>query len=215
MAAMKHNSGVQSTQVQDRLLDAAEKFFCEKGFDRTSVRDLTRAAGCNVAAVNYYFGGKDKLYIQMFRRQLGRMMQGQREVISQVLAKPDTVLEDLLRESVRQALTQLHPNGQGGAVMKLMVREVLNHHVDREQLLGSLEQDFYTLFAEAFMKFCPSLSLRQARLLFFSLDALVVHPLLFHEFYYDVDPDFGEKDMIEHIVRFASAGIRAYTRGGD
>ena len=41
--------------ARNRLLDAAEALFCENGFEGVSVRELTAAAGCNLAAVNYYF----------------------------------------------------------------------------------------------------------------------------------------------------------------
>ncbi|MHC4555307.1 MAG: TetR/AcrR family transcriptional regulator, partial [Planctomycetota bacterium] len=60
--------------ARDRLLDAAEALFCEKGFEGVSVRELTATAGCNLAAVNYYFGGKEKLYTEMFRRQFAVMV---------------------------------------------------------------------------------------------------------------------------------------------
>ncbi len=98
--------------------------------------------------------------------------------------------------------------------MKLMAREVLNRHVDKEEVLGELEEEFLKLFADAFMRFCPNLDPRQARLLFFSLDALVMHPLLFYEFYQDVVPDLTVDEMVEHIVKFAAAAIRAYAAGG-
>jgi len=60
MSVLQENkvSSDAKKSVQDRLLDAAEELFCEHGFDGTSVRDLAAAAGCNVASVNYYFGGK-------------------------------------------------------------------------------------------------------------------------------------------------------------
>src|SRR5436309_2278461 len=61
------------SQVCDRLLDVAERLFAERGFRATSVRDITAEASCNVAAVNYYFGGKDNLYREMFRRRLGAL----------------------------------------------------------------------------------------------------------------------------------------------
>jgi len=51
-----------SFDTRERLLDAAEKLFCQKGFEGTSIRDITAEAGCNIAAVNYHFGGKEKLY---------------------------------------------------------------------------------------------------------------------------------------------------------
>ena len=59
----------------ERLLDAAEKLFCEKGYEGTSVRDITAEAGCNIAAVIYHFGGKERLYQEMFRRRLVRNLQ--------------------------------------------------------------------------------------------------------------------------------------------
>ncbi|MHC4996593.1 MAG: TetR family transcriptional regulator [Planctomycetota bacterium] len=40
-------------QTPARLLDAAEALFARKGYAATSVRDITQAAGCNVASVNY------------------------------------------------------------------------------------------------------------------------------------------------------------------
>ncbi|MHC4998559.1 MAG: TetR/AcrR family transcriptional regulator, partial [Planctomycetota bacterium] len=47
----------QKEDVRNRILDVAEALFCERGFEGVSVRELTAAAGCNLAAVNYYFGG--------------------------------------------------------------------------------------------------------------------------------------------------------------
>lgn len=44
-----------------RLLEAAESLFADRGFDAVSVRDITKEAGANVAAVNYHFGGRDAL----------------------------------------------------------------------------------------------------------------------------------------------------------
>lgn len=43
------------------ILDTAERLFSQRGFAATSVRDITTAAGVNVAAVNYHFGGKADL----------------------------------------------------------------------------------------------------------------------------------------------------------
>lgn len=56
------------TETQERLLDAAESLFAEKGFDAVSLREITAAAGANVAAVNYHFGGKEKLITSVMAR---------------------------------------------------------------------------------------------------------------------------------------------------
>ncbi|CAM3952385.1 TetR/AcrR family transcriptional regulator [Flavobacterium antarcticum] len=43
------------------ILQVAEKLFAEKGFDGTSIRDISKAAKINIAMVSYYFGSKDKM----------------------------------------------------------------------------------------------------------------------------------------------------------
>ena len=50
----------QSTKK--RLIEAAGSLFADKGFKETTVRDICEQAGANVAAVNYHFGDKEKLY---------------------------------------------------------------------------------------------------------------------------------------------------------
>jgi AcrR family transcriptional regulator len=47
---------------------AATIVFAEKGYDGGSVRDITRKANANQAAINYHFGGKDGLYREVLRR---------------------------------------------------------------------------------------------------------------------------------------------------
>lgn len=58
---------VTEADARTRLLDAAEKLFAEHGLAATSIRDLAREAGVNVAAINYYFGSKENLYAEMLR----------------------------------------------------------------------------------------------------------------------------------------------------
>ena len=48
--------------TRERLIEAAGELFAEKGFKETTVRDISESAGANVAAVNYHFGDKEKLY---------------------------------------------------------------------------------------------------------------------------------------------------------
>ena len=49
-------------QSRDRLLMAAVEIFAERGFRDATVRDICTKAEVNQASVNYYFGGKEKLY---------------------------------------------------------------------------------------------------------------------------------------------------------
>src|SRR5258708_35903299 len=53
-----------------RSRDAAELLFMEHGFEATSLRSLTAAAGANLAAVHYHFGSKEELFQAVLTRRL-------------------------------------------------------------------------------------------------------------------------------------------------
>lgn len=55
------------SETVERILDAAEQLFAERGFAETSLRLITSKAGVNLAAVNYHFGSKKALIQAVFR----------------------------------------------------------------------------------------------------------------------------------------------------
>ncbi len=59
-----------SQDVKERLLDVSERLFAQKGYDHVSIREITSKAGSNLASVNYYFGGKGRLYEEVFRQRM-------------------------------------------------------------------------------------------------------------------------------------------------
>jgi AcrR family transcriptional regulator len=59
---------VKITEItRQALLDHATDVFAENGFDRAPVREITRRASVNQAAINYHFGGKEALYQEVLR----------------------------------------------------------------------------------------------------------------------------------------------------
>ena len=62
-----------SAGTKTRILDAAEQLFMEHGFEATSLRSLTAAAGVNLAAVHYHFGSKEELFQAVLTRRLDPM----------------------------------------------------------------------------------------------------------------------------------------------
>lgn len=74
----------QSTPTPDRLLEAGRKLFASQGYDRTSVRAITRAARANLGAVTYHFGTKERLYHAVLERLFREM--GDRLAVAAVAA---------------------------------------------------------------------------------------------------------------------------------
>ena len=55
--------------TKERLVSAAATLFAERGFHATSVRDIARRAGANVASGHYHYGSKKALYLEVLRDQ--------------------------------------------------------------------------------------------------------------------------------------------------
>lgn len=64
---------INKLNTKDRLVLAAGRLFAEKGFKATTVREIAEAAEANVAAVNYYFGDKEKLYDEIVGHMLAEI----------------------------------------------------------------------------------------------------------------------------------------------
>ncbi len=82
--------------TKHRLLDAAEALFMEHGFEATSLRLITTAAGANLAAANYHFGGKEELFQAVLTRRLDPMNQARVALLDryEAASAPDAVACD-------------------------------------------------------------------------------------------------------------------------
>ena len=61
------DAAAESREPRARILLAAGREFAERGYEAATVRDICTAAGVNIAAVNYYFGDKRRLYVESVR----------------------------------------------------------------------------------------------------------------------------------------------------
>lgn len=59
--------------TKNKILDAAENLFADKGFNGTSLREITTHAEVNLAAVNYHFGSKKELIKAVMSRYMNEL----------------------------------------------------------------------------------------------------------------------------------------------
>ncbi|WEO96091.1 TetR family transcriptional regulator [Streptomyces sp. FXJ1.172] len=52
----------ESAGTRDRILTAAREEFSERGYEKTSVRGIAKAAGVDSALVHHYFGTKEQVF---------------------------------------------------------------------------------------------------------------------------------------------------------
>jgi|CZKR01.1.fsa_nt_gi AcrR family transcriptional regulator len=57
-----------AASTRERLVEAAGHVFAERGYHATTVREIVKRSGANIAAVNYHFGGKLGLYTEVLQQ---------------------------------------------------------------------------------------------------------------------------------------------------
>ena len=106
---------------RDRILAAAGQEFAERGYESATVRDICLAAGVNVAAVNYYFGDKQRLYIESVKHA--------HELRVKQVPLPewpgDRPAAERLHDFIDNLLERMLGFGQPPWQVRLMLREVL------------------------------------------------------------------------------------------
>src|SRR5215471_11522933 len=63
--------------TRQHLLEAAGHVFAEKGFERSTAKEISERAHTNTAAVNYYFGGIEGLYEAVLEEARGSIFSDQ------------------------------------------------------------------------------------------------------------------------------------------
>jgi AcrR family transcriptional regulator len=108
-------------RTRERLLAAAGELFAERGFRGATVRTIAAHAGANLAAVNYHFGSKPKLYAEVLRTSFAAAL---------VRHPPDGGLPanapagDRLRAFIRSLVMRARGDGRPAWQGRLMMREL-------------------------------------------------------------------------------------------
>jgi len=91
--------------TRHQILDASLRLFSERGFARTTVRDIARAAGITAAAIYYHFASKRELLEALFEE---RGILPAIEELEQISAK--LPLRDTLLDIARRAMLVMQQN---------------------------------------------------------------------------------------------------------
>ncbi len=204
----------ESLETRDRILDAAERLFAEKGFENTSVRDITADADCNVAAVNYHFGGKENLYIEAFKTLLGELRDLRIETIRRDMgATTQPSLEDFLETFAVGFMDPLVEEGRGRLFIAFINRELADPHLPQEIFRAEFLEPLMTVAGDALRRAAPPMDQGTLRLCLMSTVGQLLHALMIRtHFMPDDHPPVVPGDLaghVAHIVRFSAGGIRA------
>ncbi len=106
---------------RQRLLEAAEEVFARRGYDGATVRDICDRAGMNIAAVNYHFGDKERLYTETVKNAHQCGMAQMTTVEWPADAEPADKLRGFIHTMARTMHEPVRPTA-----LQLMMREMSN-----------------------------------------------------------------------------------------
>jgi AcrR family transcriptional regulator len=106
--------------TEKRLLESAGQIFADKGFKDTTVREICQHADANIAAVNYYFRDKERLY----RAALHNAFQCRIDQMALPEWPAGTPAPEKLRDFIHTILARMLEEHKFPWQMQLLMREL-------------------------------------------------------------------------------------------
>ena len=198
-----------------RLLEAAERLFCEKGFEGVSVRDITGEAGANVAAINYHFGSRDGLVLAVMSRYLTPVNTERLARLEAVMRNPSSpaVIEEILEAFLKPLIEQVERSELSERLYCKLLGRIFGEHA--VELTGDIERqikDVIERFVRALGSVLPGLTGEELiwRLHFIAggLIHMMCNPEVPARYTGSAcgTPTMGQ--TVARFVRFSAAGLR-------
>ncbi len=114
--------------TKESLIETAGKLFADLGLEGTSIRTIAKSGNVNLAAVNYHFGSKENLYLEVIRHVLVKTRCPLAERLLETKAewsgdagKCAENVRLLVEERVRQYLPGTNPRWYGRLFIRLLL----------------------------------------------------------------------------------------------
>jgi AcrR family transcriptional regulator len=193
--------------TKERILDAAEALFGSGGFAGTSLRELTRAAGVNLAAVHYHFGSKEALLAAVLDRRVAPVNLERLRRLGALEEKPEPPDVEAILETLLQPALAMEGRPE--------LRPILGRlHSEPVELIGPiLDQQFGEIerrFTGALARALPELPAEELRARFQLVVGAMIHVLSGTA---QAAPGgaggLEGEGGVRHMVAFLAAGMRA------
>jgi AcrR family transcriptional regulator len=201
-------------ETRQMLLEAAGEVFAEAGFRNATVREICRRAGANIAAVNYHFGDKERLYSEVLRYSHGKTLEKYPPLLGLAENAPP---EKKLRAFVLSLLLRIFDTGPTSWHGRLMAREM----IEPSAALDSLVEERIRPMAAQLSKIVAEILNRPVtdecvRLCAFSVVSQCTfykhcNPVVMRLFPKQSEMDAAAIEQIaDHITKFSLAALKSF-----
>ncbi len=203
----------EEMNARERILAVAEEVFLTRGYEGVSIRELTDAAKVNVALVNYYFGGKRKLYLEVLQRKFRALSEEKCQLLEQALlelAEPD--LRQVISCYVKLYLANDEQANTTRQFLRLISQQFSEDDDAMELLLQDLIKPIHQLTSRTIGAIAPQLSSEQISLCIGSINGQVFHYLNFPGVFQSLlaipDKDRLREAVVDHVIEFSLKGLQ-------
>ena len=208
-------SNKQSGGTRGRVLESACRLFAAKGYRDATVQEICAVAGANVAAVNYYFGSKEKLYLEVWQ-SVANCVREKYSVSGQQEPDPRKRLEAIITQRVRHAFD----DGPAGNLRRLAHSEMGNPTSIHDEIFDRFLLPALRALAETIAEIMgvePSDPLAQrcafsvhSQLVFLNVLRAKAKVIQVEAIAGAVDPSEAQiQNLAEHYIAFVTGGIEA------
>ncbi len=196
----------ERTDTKTKILDAAEGLFGDRGFDATSLRDITAEAQVNLAAVNYHFQSKESLIDSVIERRIEPVNRRRLEMLD--AAGPHPTVEQVVEAFIAPVIER------GPSPIVSLIGRILStpdqfiFRVFRKHLAVVAQR-----FTEAIGAALPALTPEERMWRLHFMGGAMAHVLCWSSLLPELtggvcDPS-DRKAVTARLVRFVAAGFRA------
>jgi len=145
--------------VPNMILDAAEVLFSESGFDAVSFREIARAAGVSLSAINYHFGSKEGLLREVFARRAADLVERRAEQLSALPRQENGALPlvGIIDAFVRPAL-EVARGDRNDLFNRMLARLAVGSGEGMREIISRAFDESDHTFIEEFARALPALS---------------------------------------------------------
>lgn len=202
-----------SAETRQRIIDAAEKLFAFRGIEAVSIRDITKAAGVNLAAINYHFGTKAKLAAEVFKKNIDPLNIRRLELLDEVEKKAgnkppplEAVLEAMIRPAVERGFGDDENNV---TFLQLTGRCLSEPNAEIEQMVRAHFEKLIRRFDAAFLRGLPGMDAEELFWRMKFMFGALHYSLLTCGKQKKLRKTLDSEGLIQRLVAFAAAGLRA------
>lgn len=166
----------ESGDTRDKILDVAERLFAAKGIESVTLRDITSAAGVNLAAVHYHLGSREELLRAIFVRRMTPLLEERVRRLERAPQGGD--LHDRIEHIVRafvEPTMDYDCSGDDYLVHRLITRLTAFEERNPVDVFHFILSETHAKFLDAFAEALPALSRERLGYRFEFMLGLVTH----------------------------------------